>query len=99
MTILLEQELPVPRAMIEAVSAEMGVRDNPPPGLIAHLAIESGEGTRIVDIWNSKADYEAFRDARLNPAVDTVAAAAGQATGMPMPDPVYSEAFDVVLGK
>src|SRR4051794_9104326 len=76
-TILLEQHLPVPRAMIEQVSAQMDVLGNPPPGLLIHLATEEEGGVHIVDVWNSQADYDAFEASRLNPAIASVAAAQG----------------------
>ena len=84
--------------MIEEVSAQMGVADNPPDGLIVHVATEEAGGTRILDVWNSQADYEAFAATRLRPAVESVAAAHGMdpAEGS---EPTFTEAFDVVLGK
>jgi hypothetical protein len=43
---------------------------NPPDGMIAHFAApgENG-GWRVVDIWESEADWERFRDETLVPAV------------------------------
>ena len=98
MTVVLEQHLPVPLAMIEEVSAHMGVVDNPPDGLIVHVATEEAGGTRILDIWESQADYEAFAATRLGPAVQTVAAAHGMDPSEGEA-PTFTEAFDVVRGK
>jgi hypothetical protein len=98
-TVLLEQHLPVPRAMIEAVSARMDVRDNPPPGLLIHIATEDADGVHIVDVWNSKADYDAFEESRLNPAIASVAADHGIEIPADGPRPTFTEAFDLVLGK
>ena len=97
MTILLEQHLPVPRAMIEEVSRQMGAADDPPAGLIAHVAVDDGEGTRIVDIWESQAAYEAFQTSRLEPAVQAVASAHGMdpAGGNP---PTFTDAYDLIRG-
>jgi hypothetical protein len=50
MTVIMIQDLPVSRADIEAVSADVGAAENPPEGLIVHVAIETAEGVRIIDI-------------------------------------------------
>jgi hypothetical protein len=53
------------------VMAEVG--DEHPAGLIVHVAEPHGDGgVRIVDVWDSQADYERFRDERLVPAVRRV---------------------------
>ena len=99
MTVLLEQHLPVPRAMIEAVSTMMDARGNPPPGLLIHIATEEEGGVHIVDVWNSKADYDAFAESRLNPAIASVAADQGMEVPADGPVPTFTEAFDLVVGK
>ena len=99
MTILLEHHLPVPRAMIEEVSAQMDVRANPPAGLLIHVATEEEGGIHIVDVWNSQADYEAFEASLLIPTVERVAAAQGMDIPADGPRPTFTEAFDVVVGK
>ena len=98
MTVLLEQNLPVPRAMIEAVSRQMDVAGDPPAGLIAHVTLEDGEGSRIVDIWESQAAYEAFRTSRLEPALQAVAAAQGMDMPPAMSEPTFTEAYDLARG-
>jgi hypothetical protein len=98
-TILLEQHLPVPRAMIEAVSAQMDVRNYPPPGLLIHVATEEPGGVHIVDVWNSQADYEAFAESRLNPTIGSIAAAQGMEIPADGPQPTFTEVFDLALGK
>ncbi|HEV7192515.1 MAG TPA: hypothetical protein VGN35_04845 [Jatrophihabitantaceae bacterium] len=99
MTVLLEQHLPVPRQMIEEVSAKMDVSGNPPAGLLIHIAVEEEGGTRILDVWNSQADYDAFNASQLTPAIMSVAAAHGMEIPADGPSPTFSEAYDVVLGK
>ncbi|MDX6366407.1 MAG: hypothetical protein QOK30_1483 [Nocardioidaceae bacterium] len=37
MTVLLTMDLPVSREILEAVSSQMGVRDDPPDGLVVHV--------------------------------------------------------------
>ena len=99
MTVLLEQHLAVPRAMIEDVSAQMDVRNDPPAGLLIHIATEDANGVHIVDVWNSQADYEAFEESRLNPAIQSVLAAHGMEGLGGGPKPSFTEAFDLVVGK
>jgi hypothetical protein len=98
-TILLEQHLPVPRAMVEQVSAQMDVRANPPAGLLIHVATEEEGGVHIVDVWNSQADYDAFEASLLIPTITSVAAAHGMEIPADGPRPTFTEAFDVVIGK
>jgi hypothetical protein len=99
MTILLTIDIPVSRDVLEAVSAEMGVRENPPPGLVAHVMTETADGVHIVDIWDSREQFETFQDERLMGAMGKVMAA----KGIPMPDapsePKITEAHDLVRGR
>jgi len=53
----------------ERVSQAVGGDENPPEGLIVHAAGEENGKWRAVDVWESQAAYERFRDARLLPAV------------------------------
>ena len=47
-----------------------GLGDEPPKGLIAHLAVERSEGgLRYLDVWESEDDWDAFREERLHPVV------------------------------
>lgn len=96
MAVLLTQDLPVGRAELEAVSAEMGVHDNHPDGLILHTFIETPDGVHVVDVWESAAHYDRFRDDRLMPAIGKVMAGRGVAIEGPPPAPVISEAYDLI---
>jgi hypothetical protein len=53
----------------ERVNEAIGVDDNPPDGLIVHAAGEVDGRWLLVDIWESQAAFEKFRDERLMPAV------------------------------
>jgi hypothetical protein len=97
MTILVTVDLPVTRADLEAVGQEMGAYENPPTGLIAHVATETEGGVHVVDIWESREDYDRFSTERLGPAVGKVAAE----RGIPMDGPpatIITDAFDLVRG-
>jgi|GEM_PF-2112802 len=47
-----------------------GIGDEMPKGLIVHLAFETQSGTRLVDLWETEADFNAFRVQRLGPAME-----------------------------
>ena len=39
-----------------------------PPGLISHVAGESGDKLIVVEVWESQADQQAFMESALGPA-------------------------------
>jgi hypothetical protein len=99
MAVLIDQVLPgIPRQMVEALAKEMDVHANPPPGLIVHVATEVPEGVRIVDVWESLAEYDRFRAETLDPSAERLMAAQGQ-TSQPMPAFNVTEVFEVVRGR
>jgi hypothetical protein len=49
------------------IEAETG--GETPKGLVAHLAIRHESGLRYIDVWESEADWERFRDECVNPVV------------------------------
>jgi len=60
-------------ANYDAINAHMGVRENPPEGLIIHTAgTTDGGGFRIVDVWESREHFERFMADRLGPAIKAV---------------------------
>ena len=64
----------------DAVHAEMGVEADPPEGMIFHSAGPIKDGWGILDFWESRAQFDAFLESRIRPAM----AALGDA-GMPNP--------------
>ncbi len=98
MTVLLTQDLPVRREDVEAVSAELGVRENPPAGLIVHVFTVTPEGVHVVDVWESADHYYRFQRERLMPALGKVMAERGVPMEGAPPEPVFTEAFDLVTG-
>jgi hypothetical protein len=85
------QEFPATREQYDAVQSKMDATNNPPQGLILHTAAEIADGMRVVDFWESAADWESFREQRLGPAIAEVAG--GNA---PTPKIEVFEVFDVV---
>jgi hypothetical protein len=96
MTVLLTMDIPVGREDLEAVSAELGVRENRPDGLIMHTMIETPGGVRVVDVWESEPQWVRFREERLNPAIGKVMADRGVSLDGPPAEPTLNEAYDLV---
>ncbi len=69
------QDLPGNKDMYTKLSDRIG--DEVPKGLIVHLAFEIADGMRIVDLWESEADFDHFQAERLGPAMDKVLQEAG----------------------
>ncbi len=60
----------VPIDVFDEVNQELGAIENPPAGLVAHFVHAIGEdGVRIVDVWMSEDDHNAFDDANDPPGV------------------------------
>jgi len=51
------------------VLAELGGAEKTAPGLVAHVAGPVDGGYRIVDVWESKEDFQRFAEQHLDPAV------------------------------
>ena len=48
-----------------------------PKGLVAHVVQQLEGGLRYIDVWETKQDWEAFRDERVHPVVTEVLAGYG----------------------
>ena len=58
--------------MLDEVTEEMRVDQDPPDGILFHTHFEQDgqDGrVRVVDVWESQEAYERFRDTRLIPAM------------------------------
>ena len=47
------------------------------PGLVAHLAIKREGGLRYIDVWETEAAWDRFREEQLEPVVEKVLAGFG----------------------
>ena len=63
-------DVPISREQYDKLDAELG--SSKPEGLIVHAAGESGSGIRIIDVWESKQQFELFQSERLGPAMRKV---------------------------
>ncbi len=68
MTYAFTQDVPIDAAFYRRVLEGLG--DDPPEGLIVHLAVERPEGgLRYFDVWESEEDWDRFAEERLHPVV------------------------------
>lgn len=68
MTFAFTQDVPIDAAFYQRITEGLG--DQPPPGLVVHIAAERPEGgLRYYDVWESEADWTRFVDERLHPVV------------------------------
>jgi hypothetical protein len=98
MAVLMTQELPVPIDVVNAVSKEMGVAEDPPDGLIVHVSVPRGDTTFIVDVWETREQFESFSENRLGPAATKIMKERGieMADG---PEPTIEDARDLIRGR
>ena len=66
-------EFPVPAEEYDRLDRKVGPN---PEGLIVHIAAKSGDGMKIIDVWESKEAFERFER-------DVIVPAAGQAGTAP----------------
>ena len=79
MAILVENVFPVgvTNELLDAVTDEMGVDVQLPPGGISHVHFEKGGRAYGVDVFDSREAYQHFVESTLMPAMGKVAAARG----------------------
>ena len=71
MAVIVIQEFEATTDQYDQVNEKLG--GEVPDGLIAHAGAESGNGKwKVVDIWESKENWESFLNGRLGAAVDEV---------------------------
>jgi hypothetical protein len=64
------QDVPADEAMYAEIRKRIG--DETPDGLISHVVIKREGGLRYVDVWESEAHWDKFRDTRAEPAVGEI---------------------------
>ncbi len=73
------QDVPIKLPVYRQIKEEIG--EDVPNGLLVHLVVETEEGLRYIDVWESRADCDRFFDERVHPAVDRVFARVGRPRG------------------
>jgi hypothetical protein len=102
MTVVLQQTMPEGTTLefLDEVTREMGVEADPPDGLIVHTHFDEGGRARVIDVWDSQEAFESFRDARLMPAMQKVAADHGMdVTQAPSPETTLTTVAGLVRGR
>ncbi len=99
MAVILQQTMPeaVPVDMLDEVGVEMDIHNDPPKGLVVHVHFSENGRTRVVDVWESVQDIEAFRNERLMPAIQKVAARRGVSLDT-QPESSVIEVAEIVYG-
>ena len=65
------QDVPIDMATYRRITVGLG--EEPPDGLITHLALERPEGgLRYIDVWESEAHWDRFAEERLHPVVHPI---------------------------
>ena len=68
MTYTFTQDVPIDAAVYSRILEGLG--DEPPKGLVVHLAVERPEGgLHYFDVWESEEDWDRFAEERLHPVV------------------------------
>jgi hypothetical protein len=100
-TVILQQEMPdgTPMEMLDEVTDEMGVDENPPQGLLVHVHFEKDGRVHVVDVWESPEAFESFRESRLMPAMQAVAERHGMQGEPPEPESSITEVHRAVRGR
>jgi hypothetical protein len=100
MPIIFQQNMPagVPIEMLDAVTEEMGVDNDPPEGMIVHTHFEKDGRVQVFDVWESAEQHQKFSESRLMPALAKVAAARGFDLPQGEPDVSVTEVHRLVRG-
>jgi hypothetical protein len=86
----------ITQELYDKVNEKLGVRDNPPAGLIVHTAGNDNGTWKIVDVWESREARDRFGEERLMPAVAEVMRENGQDPPSGPPALTAYEAYDLV---
>lgn len=93
MSYVLQYEVPADEQLYRRVRAEIG--DEQPKGLVVHMVLKGERGLRHIGVWESREDWERFRDERVGPAVGRAFAAAGLQQQPPRPAEQELQLVDV----
>jgi hypothetical protein len=89
-------EVPAGADMYQRVKVEIG--EEQPDGMVVHFVVRTERGLQHYEVWDTKADWERFRDDRVRPAVDKVMASVGFTDPVPPPVENELEVIDVWRG-
>ena len=75
--------------MYEEVSRKVMPGDELPAGCELHIAGPVEDGWRVITVWQSRGDFDRFREERLLPAIREVAGDEAPPTAEPEVNPVH----------
>lgn len=58
------------RSDYESVLQGLGLDEDPPQGLLAHIATERNGQIRVLEVWESSRQYRSYRERRLLPNIE-----------------------------
>ena len=101
MAVLMRQTMPegVTVDILDAVTEEMGVAQDPPAGLVVHVHFQRDGRTEIVDVWESEQAYETFSNERLMPAMQKVSEQRGLSAPPQGGGPEIVEVGSIIRGR
>jgi hypothetical protein len=92
------QDVPIDAAFYARIKEGLG--DEPPKGMISHVAIERAEGgLRYIDVWESEEAWDRFAEERLHPVVHALLTEIFGDQLPPEPDRTVMPVVDVWLGR
>lgn len=92
------QDVPIDAAFYARI--KQGLGDEPPTGMVSHVALERAEGgLRYIDVWESEEDWDRFAEERLHPVVHALLAEIFGDQLPPEPDQTVMAVIDVWLGR
>jgi len=58
--------------LYDQLMRDMKIEENPPTGLITHIATFDSNGIRVTDVWESENDFNTFAENRLKPGFQKI---------------------------
>jgi len=96
MTYAFTQDVPIDAVFYRRITDALG--EEPPKGLITHIAVERPEGgLRYIDVWESEQDFDRFAEERLHPVVHALLSEVFAEQLPPEPERTPLTAIDVWL--
>lgn len=77
------QDVPISWEVYQQIRAELPAQA--PPGLVVHLVVETAQGLRYVDVWESREAHATFMEQTIHPIVNRILP---KALGRRPPEPV-----------
>jgi hypothetical protein len=91
------QDVPIDAAAYARI--KQGLGEEPPKGLICHIAVELPTGgLRYIDVWESEEDWDRFGEEQLHPVVHPMLAEVFGDELPPEPERVPLRVIDTWLG-